>query len=75
MKNKIPCRTLIKEVYRNYYLDFVMFNYTIDEFLLTAQDDYGDVSEHDRKWARIQLHERFLPWAQNFKEFSCQEGS
>ena len=68
------------------------------------------MSEHDRKWARIQLHarlvfilyklqieqmlnpkftasmstrewlffnffSRFLPWAQNFKEFSCQEGN
>ena len=35
---------MIKEVYKNYYLDFVMFNYTIDEFLEAAVDDYGDVS-------------------------------
>ena len=35
---------LYQEVYKNYFLDFVMFNYTINEFLVTAVDDYGDVA-------------------------------
>ena len=35
---------LLKEVYKNYFLDFVMFNYTINEFLVTAVDDYGTVA-------------------------------
>ena len=34
----------VKEVYKNYFLDFVMFNYTINEFLVTAVDDYGTVA-------------------------------
>ena len=34
----------LKEVYKNYFLDFVMFNYTINEFLVTAVDDYGKVA-------------------------------
>ena len=34
---------VIKEVYKNYFFDFVMFNYTIKEFLNTAVDEYGKV--------------------------------
>jgi len=45
----------------------------VTEFLDAAVDEYGDVSEHDRKWARIKLNEQFLPWAENFKEYTCQE--
>jgi len=66
-------RAVLREVYRNYFLDFVMFNYTISEFVEAAVDEYGDVSEHDRKWARMKLNEIFLPYAENYKEYSCQE--
>ena len=39
-----PILNHVKEVYKNYFLDFVMFNYTINEFLVTAVDDYGTVA-------------------------------
>lgn len=50
-----------------------MFNYTIDEFLEEAVDEKGQISEVDRKWARVQLNENFIAWAPNFKEYTCQE--
>lgn len=66
-------RVVLKDIYRNYFLDFAMFNYTIDEFLEEAVDEKGQISEVDRKWARVQLNENFIAWATNFKEYTCQE--
>ena len=46
----------VKEVYKNYFLDFVMFNYTINEFLVTAVDDYGTVAHTKSKDLLLMAH-------------------
>ena len=63
---------VLKDIYRNYYSDFVYFNYTIDEALLIARNHDSEAIILKRKKNRNKLKAQYLPREVNTNEDACE---
>jgi len=65
---------VIKELYKIYYSDFVLFGYEPDEFLAVAKkEDKRDDFHKIRQWARVNMNKKFFSHREKFHEEECDE--
>lgn len=63
---------VIEQIYRNYYSDFVFYNYTIDDALKIANKTSDPKMDEKRKLVHIDLKRKFLPVERNSNEETCE---
>lgn len=67
-------KSVLEQLYKIYYSDFVFFGYEIDDFYAVAIDEKPDDPIHeDRKWAKMALSKKFFIYKEKFHENECDE--
>lgn len=63
---------VLEKIYRNFYSDFVFYNYTIDDALAIANKTDDPKWNENRKLVFIDLKKKFLPIERNSNEETCE---